>query len=317
MDKSGTSKSRDGSRKLPPVVFATYAADQEQLQHAFRLSESIRTFAGRFKDAPVWAYMPPELFNARPDLVERLRLLGVECRTSTAPHESLRFHYTGKVFASGDAEASACGSADLLVWMDSDTFVLDEPKEFAIPDTVSFAYRPVMHNRSGSAWGQSPDLFWSRIYEKLAISDMDLFRMKTPADEIEIRTYFNAGLVIVRPERGILRQWVEDFMLLYSDSTLAEMCDADIEKRIFIHQTALVGAVKSVPREEMMELSDRYNYPIFFHRQFHAVHEFDSIENIVTLRYDVYFRDPDPDWHLQLKGPKDRIDWLVERLGCD
>ena len=140
--------------------------------------------------------------------------------------------------------------------------------------------------------------------------------MVTIADRQTIRAYFNAGLLVVRPENNILRRWGTDFITLYSDSVLADMCDNDIEKNIFIHQTALVGAVlNNLKREHIIELSDRYNYPIFFHQQYEAEKEFGSIEDIITLRYDVYFRNPDPEWSSKLKGPSRLVAWLKARLG--
>jgi len=86
-------------------------------------------------------------------------------------------------------------------------------------------------------------------------------------------------------------------------------------KRIFLHQTALTGTILNlVKRENMREFSDRVNYPLFFDLMFGAEGEFDCIEDIVTLRYDVYFRNPAPDWSEQLKGPADTIAWLKARL---
>lgn len=121
---------------------------------------------------------------------------------------------------------------------------------------------------------------------------------------------------VVRPEHNILRKWSESFAVLYSDSVLARMCDDDITNKIFLHQTALVGAVlHRLGRDEMVELLLRYNYPIFFHQQFDATAAFESIEDVVTLRYDIYFRDPDPEWASKLKGDAQKIAWLKARLG--
>jgi hypothetical protein len=140
--------------------------------------------------------------------------------------------------------------------------------------------------------------------------------MVTPADEQTIRAYFNAGLLVVRPENRILRRWGECFATLYGDSVLAEMCDKDIEKRIFIHQTALVGAVLNhLEKDNMLELPQSYNYPLFFHQQYESTGKFDSLEDVITLRYDVYFRNPDPDWNSKLTGPAHLIKWLGNRLG--
>jgi hypothetical protein len=173
-----------------------------------------------------------------------------------------------------------------------------------------------MHNRSGTLYGQPPNEFWNRIYDKLKIDNSLLFPMVTPADQQKINAYFNAGLLVVRPELGILRAWGESFKVLYEDSVLAKMCENDITHRIFLHQTALVGAVlHSLGQDEMVELSLQYNYPIFFHHQFDATSAFESIEDVVTLRYDIYFRDPDPQWASKLKGDAQKIAWLKARVG--
>jgi len=316
-ERSDPADSPDTSgQTVPDLIFATYAESDEDLRYALHLAESIRQFAGRFSDAPIWLYIPEGFTPADTALLNGLTALAVEIRTSSAPDESRRFYYAGKTFAAGVAETDAESRTRFLVWMDIDTIVLLEPGDFLLPDKVAFAYRPVMHNRSGTLYGQPPNEFWRRIYDKLNIDDSLLFPMITPADRQKINTYFNAGLLVVRPERGILRGWGESFKILYEDSMLARMCDENIENKIFLHQTALVGPVlHRIGRDEMVELSARYNYPIFFHQQYEAATEFESIGDVVTLRYDVYFRDPDPEWATKLKGDPDKIAWLKARLG--
>jgi len=302
--------------KKVDLIFAAYAEDGEQLRHAYYLVESIRAFAGKYRNAPVRIYLPGRLLQSDSSAPERFAALNAELRISEAPPEALNFYFAGKVFAAGDAEADADDEARILVWLDEDTVILSEPNDFDLPDGVAFAYRPVMHNRSGALYDQPPNPYWQRIYEKLNLGDADLFPVVTPADRQTIRAYFNAGLLVVRPEKGILRRWPKDFKILYSDPELIRMCDDDVVNRIFLHQTALVGSViHAVSKDEMMELSDQYNYPIFFHQQWDAAREFGSIEDVVTLRYDVYFRDPDPAWKDKLKGPDHLVAWLAERLG--
>jgi hypothetical protein len=297
------------------VIFATFAQTDEQVKHIYYLAESIREFGGAFKDAPIRLYIADYSELNIDEIVESLESLGVEVYPANAPEEALWFYYAGKVFAAGAAERDAAGDADVLVWMDDDTIFLDEPSELLLGPQINFAYRPVMHNRSGSLYDQTPDAFWGRIYEVLNVNNDDLFAMTTPADNQEIRAYFNAGLLAVRPQNGILQKWGDDFTKLYQDTVLANMCRVDVEKRIFLHQTALVGAVlNSIEPNEMVELSDQYNYPLFFEQMFGAIHEFGSIEDIITLRYDIYFRNPDPEWDKKIKGPSDKIAWLTQRL---
>ena len=298
------------------LVFAVFAGDEEQLGHAVLLAESIRTFAGRYGDRPIWIYVPPEGIELSGDLRARLSALQAELCTSKAPAEALWFYYAPKVFAAARAEARAEDEGAILAWLDEDTVVLQEPRAFALDARRVLAYRSVMHRNIGSLFSRPVDDFWARIYRRLAVPDSALFPMITPAYGDTVRPYFNAGLLVVRPERGILRRWAEDFAILYNDSSLVQQCRQDVTKRIFLHQTALVGAILNLAdRDEMVELSRWYNYPLFFREMYGASRAFDTIDRVVTLRYDVYFRDPAPDWPERLKGPPDTIDWLAGRLG--
>ncbi|MCP4632007.1 MAG: hypothetical protein GY855_03700 [candidate division Zixibacteria bacterium] len=299
------------------IVFAAYAESEEQLIHTYYLAESIREFGGRYNKSPIWVYIPEGYDKLDADMEVKFTALGAEIKTSVTPKEALWLYFAGKVFAAGKAEKEAVKKAQILVWMDEDTIVLQEPLEFELDDNIGFAYRPVMHNRSGSLYSEKPGPFWSRIYELLEVEENSLFPMVTPADRQTIKVYFNAGLLVVRPSYGILKNWGESFETLYNDSTLVEMCKEDIEKRIFIHQTALVSTVNILKQKEMVELPASYNYPIFFHQQYEAVGDFCSIEDVVTLRYDVYFRNPDPEWGSKLKGSEKVVSWLKERLGKD
>ena len=317
MEESGERDKRIGSDH-PGVIFATFAESEEQLAHVVLLVESIRTFGGRFTDAPIYVFAPATLGvdeSIRENLVRRWR---VEIRRSDPPRDAEWLYFSSKVYAAGKAEAEAEGAGAVLVWMDEDTIVLQEPAAVALPEGVELAYRPVMHNRSGTLYGKPPNEFWRRIYEVLEIDEALLFPMVTPADRQKINAYFNAGLLVVRPEHGVLRAWGSEFTKLYRDSVLADMCRTDITHRIFLHQTALVGAVlHRLEPSQTMELDDTYNYPMFFRRMYGADQEFDNIGEVVTLRYDVYFRDPDTDWSSQLRGPAEKITWLAERLGRD
>jgi len=297
------------------IIFASFAESEEQLKQIEITAKSIREFAGQYKNAPIILCITDYIEFDTTEIKQRFSPLDVEIIVTGAPKESLSFYYAGKTFASGVAEKEAAKRGAILVWMGPDTIFLREPTKINLDSNIVLAYRPVMHNRTGTLYGQPPNLFWEQIYNKLNISSELLFPMITPADKDTINAYFNAGLLFVRPEKGILQKWSEDFIILYSDSTLKQMCIDDINKHIFLHQTALVGAVlNSITQDEMVELDGNYNYPLFFDQMFGAKEPFESIDNIVSLRYDFYFRNPDPEWSQKLKGPKEKIDWLVKHL---
>lgn len=297
------------------LVFACYSDSIDGVSDACRQVESIRMFAGKFHNAPFWLYIPYDMIIEDDKLVAKLNSLGIEIRTTHTPEAARWFNYAGKTYAAGEAEAAAVDQVDILVWTDDDSIILREPSDFDFNSQDCFAYRPVMHNRSGSLYDSPPDVFWSRIYDKLAITDEMLFPMVTPADHQKIRAYFQAGLLVVRPHAGILRRWGRDFETLYTDDVLAAMCREERTYRVFLHQAALVGAVlHSAKRGQMVELSDAYNYPIFFEKQYGADNAFDSIDDVVILRCVVSAKNIAPDWHKKLAGSPDRIAFLKEHL---
>ena len=299
-----------------PVIFASYAGDGDQLNNTLVLVQSIRNFGGRFADAPVWIYAPSNVLKTQEKLVKGLAALGADVKPGDAPRETREVPFAGKVFAAARAETAARGAASILAWMDEDTVVLGEPLALALVQGKSLGYRPVMHQNIGSLYSEKPDAFWRRVYEKLSIAESAVFPMKTVADGKTLRPYFNAGLLAVRPERGILNAWAEAFSTLYGDPVLAEICKKDERARTFLHQAALSGAImKRLGKNEMALLPDGYNYPMFFKEMYGADKAFDTLDGVVTLRYDVYFRNPASNWSAKLKGPAETVSWLEKHLG--
>jgi hypothetical protein len=299
------------------VTFALYAESSVELRHARILVESLRTFGGGFKSASIRVYVPSTVFKAEQKLLGDLTARGAVVEASDAPGDSRSFGYAGKVFAAAKAEAGAAAEkATILVWMDEDTVILKEPGAFALPEGIALGYRPVMHLNIGSPYAAPPDAFWSRVYEILSVPERAVFPMKTVADGQTLRPYFNAGLLVVRPERGILKKWAESFRALYRDPAISDVCGKDKRRSIFLHQAALAGAILSLlGKQEMLQLPDPYNYPLFFKEMYGAVREFDTIDDVVTLRYESFFQNPSKGWEKRLKGPAAAVSWLRERFG--
>ena len=97
-------------------------------------------------------------------------------------------------------------------------------------------------------------------YDLMQIDESKVFPITTPADEVEIRAYFNAGCIDVKPKRNIFSKWAENYALLYNDPDIRKMAEDDVYKRIFSFQVALIGAIlNNLDRSEMIQISDRYN----------------------------------------------------------
>lgn len=260
--------------------------------------------------------MPRATAESGAPILRLLGDLGVGMETvEEVEEEATWYYYAQKVFAAAQAEADLAEAGEILAWLDEDTVFMQEPEEFDLPEGVSLGYRPVMHRNIGLQVEDPVDAFWTRVYADLSVASDTLFPMVTPADDETIRPYINAGCLVVRPERGLLRKWAAYWPILYRDPELKRMSEADIRKRIFLHQVALTCAVINHLRpDERQELSPRINYPFFFKEMFGGKHDFDDLTDVTTFRHESYFRDPAPDWEERLKGPPDRIDWIREHI---
>ena len=297
--------------KMIQVVFTSYAGASAQLQNVRHLAESIRTFGGKYSEAPIRVYCPQVLIDSETVLIEKLGAFNVEVKPVVIPNEASWFYLGGMVFSAAAAEADASGVATVLVFMGSDTIVLQEPEEFILAEGKSLGYRPVFHKNISLLYSEPLDEYWKRVYADMNIKESSIFPMVTPADDDTIRPYFNAACLSVRPEKGLFARWAETFTALNKDSVLMSLCENDFFKRVFTFQVALSGTIlNNIARDEMVELSNRINYPIFFKEMYGAKHDFHDITGITTIRYEQFFEKPIPGWDTILTGPADRIAWL-------
>lgn len=279
---------------MDQLAFATYVSDKEDLYWAAVLAESIRSFAGRFGRAPIDLYLIDPDEDLKQAASEKFGPFEVTIYNSPTPKAAKRFPYAGKAFASAQAERNAEGKAAILAWLDPDTVFVREPGHFILPDKITFGYRPVMHKLIGSLFAEPPDEFWSRLYQKLRVNSEHIFPVTAPVDGKIIRAYFNAGILVVRPERGLLRRWPDAFGELYADPFFVEQCQGDQRKMIFLHQAALAGGLlRTISREETIELPDTYNYPFFWLiEELPPDRRKKSLDEVITFRHDMWFSDP-------------------------
>jgi hypothetical protein len=226
---------------------------------------------------------------------------------------SAEFPFAPKVFGAAAAESIAQGQIDALVWLDSDSLVLREPSDCRLPECVDLGFRPVDHTLIGSRIDSEVDGFWSLIYSKTGVDPDRLFTMTTTVDRVAIRPYFNAGLVVVRPELGLLRAWRARLADLIADHAFEEFYEASILYRFFLHQAALAGTVlASVDAARMRELPLRYAYPLHMHRSYPPQDQLAALNDAITCRYDVFFEDGGWREVIPIRGPLHS--WLGREL---
>ena len=111
--------------------------------------------------------------------------------------------------------------------------------------------------------------------------------MKTHVDSNIIRPYFNAGCLIVKPEKAILQTWWHFFKNIHQKPEFKDFYQHDQLYRIFIHQAVLTGTILlKLEIQEIEELPFSYNYPL--HLYFDSLPEFrpPHMNDLITVRYE-------------------------------
>jgi hypothetical protein len=296
------------------LIFTTLSVPGKTELDTLLLAESIRTFGGRLKDNPIWVLVPADLGSLSDPTQEKLAQIDVQIIPFEADREIIKFPFAIKTLVAAYIEGLAQGQTERLVFMDRDTIVLGEPAEFLIPAGKALGYRPVHHQLIGSAWDQPLDTFWELVFEVCDVPEGRIFPMVTHAGE-RIRPYFNAGMYIVRPEKGLLYQWKDTFLKYYRDPRFDAYYQKDQIFAIFIHQAIFSGALlQALEPGETLQLSPRINYPLHLHEDIPLDQRPGRIDELVSVRYESIF---DKACWEQLPFSKSLKSWLKSqpRLG--
>ena len=296
------------------MIFAFMVVPEQTEREAIILAESIRAFAGQFADRPIWAMMPPDMGDLAQTTQARLAESNVTLLPFGIAEESRGFPFAAKVQAAAEAERQARGQTNNLVWMDVDSIVIQQPDAFVLPHEKQLAYRPVDHTLIGSLFAEPLDDFWTLIYEHCRVPQEHIFAMTTSVDERKIRPYFNAGMLVVRPELGLMQVWCDAFLSLFMADFFQPFYEQHVLYRIFIHQAVLTGVILARwDRSNLYELPFQVNYPLHMHEDYPLAERPSVINELISCRYDTFFQNED--WRENFPVAEPLREWIIERVG--
>jgi hypothetical protein len=282
--------SRVSGSPTVPLMFATYAEDNSVLYWNYIMGESIRTFGGQMKEAPVRVYLSSTCQDWDEGTLALLKSMRMDVRFVDIPTEHSWYPYASKVFASSHAESDAKHEAALVAWLDPDMVFVREPREFLLKDEFDIGYRPVQLVNISSLYDQPIDDFWERVYSMVGVPDSALFSMITTVDNTAIRPHFNAGMIIVRPAKGILQSWAENFGRLASDSVITDLCGNSSQRKIYLHQAALTATLlTNVSHDRMCDLPPTYNYAVFLTEKMADKKTIMALDDVVMFRHGQHY----------------------------
>ena len=296
------------------LTFATIVFQNPAYEiNSVLFTESLREFGGSLSESPIQMYYPEYDKQLSQNFIDRMSNLEVELIPFQLDLEVLRFPFTAHAHAAALAEIRNLGKTEILAWMSSNTVLLNEPKDFLLPESIAFGYRPVHHTLLGLRYDEPLDSFWTKIYNICNVPSEKVFQMKPHVEDYFIRPYFNAGILITRPKKKLFKKWRDTFFDVYTDDEFQEFYREDNRYAIFIHQAILSAVILAMyKKNELLELPHLYNYPVHLFNEDKTDERPNSIDDCITFRHEGFYNDAD--WMRKLPAEETLKQWLKGHL---
>jgi hypothetical protein len=170
------------------------------------LCESIRTFGGRYRQAPILAVSPRPALALDPAARARLEGLGVTYAVEPLNETGSPYGPINRIVAGAWAETFS--ARPYLALLDTDIVLVGEPELVR----AGVGIRPVdIKGSASSGAGDPQDAYWTRLCRLGGIDPSRLPTITTTIDRVPIRASYNGGFTVVRRDLGVLRRTREIF----------------------------------------------------------------------------------------------------------
>lgn len=263
-------------------------------KQALLLFESIRRYAGRFRDSPIYALSPRPDHGISDAGRRRLDQLGVAYIDKILNTECRKYGSANRVAAAAYIEET--NPHDILVVLDSDTIFLREPEKIILSPDIDVAVRPV--DVKGMCTDGPADLFdryWRDLSQCCGVDYSKIPWTESFVDHHRIKASYNGGLVIVRSGLGIMKRWSDFFFasVRHGLTPYAEewrlrsgvsWVGSEASKLWGSNQAALSLAIWS-STSKVEELPPTYNYPLHQHSLIDAA----TVQNVFPQLVHVHY----------------------------
>jgi len=244
-----------------PLAFVTYVHLPYQRPAAAALVECIRTWAGPYRENPIYVVVTDPGYLR--DGLAGENVISVPLEVGAPARD---FPYAVKALAAAAVEELVAGKVRSLAWFDPETLLFGPPREMVLSAGFSAAVAPVQFINTGQPPDEPVDAYWDGIYERVGLDPARLYTVETRVDRRRVRAYLNCGMFAVRPDRGLLREWAKVQSELLADHGYLRAAAADALHRTFLHQAVLTAIVVArLERPEIRFFSNAYNYPLYCH----------------------------------------------------
>lgn len=163
--------------------------------------ECLRKFGGRFANAPVLAIVPRLGPSLTRETKRRFKALNVQLIQEDLKHPYSWYCYMNKALSAMLAEKYA--STEQLIWLDSDTLVVDEPSLLWLEPNTDFAICAVDKNVGSTGPGDKNEPYWQELCNYYGINIDQLPWILTETDQQKVRFRLHSGVYAFRRSAGL------------------------------------------------------------------------------------------------------------------
>ncbi|MCU1267027.1 MAG: Sulfotransferase family [Acidobacteria bacterium] len=279
---------------IPNVGFVACIEGGVLEAQALLLFESIRHYAGRFRDCPIYSLSPRAGHGISRSARAKLDELKVKHTDVILNTECREYGSANRVAAAAYIEETY--PHEILVVLDSDTLFLREPDKILLPTDIDVAVRPVdLKGMCTNGPGDPFDRYWRDLCRCCGVDYEGIPWNESFVDRRRIKATYNGGLVVVRGEIGILRRWADFFFASVREGLTPYSTDRRFRSgagwvdpaagRLWgSNQAALSLAIWSNTRRVQV-LPPTYNYPLTLHDKIDAATAKAVFPHLVHVHY--------------------------------
>lgn len=262
------------------IVICTEGAGYLESQSKLLIS-SLREFGGKFKDVPIFSYQPRKNFKVSQETIAFFEQNNVEYVDIELNKDFCDYPFANKILASSHREINT--DAEILIFLDSDVFFLNEPKEFANFGNADIILRPVDMKNIGAENSEDKNaVYWQNIYKLL---DVNVRRkVSTTVTNENIWEYYQGGHQVSLTKNNLFKTVNENFIKVIDAGIIPDDGVSFVEQSVF-------SATVSQMALKVKLFSKEYNYPIHIENQIinkdYIVNSFDSL---VSIHYHDVFK---------------------------
>ena len=262
------------------IIICTEEGHLEKM--AKLLVYSIRNLTGEFRNTPIYSYQP-----RKNNKVSKETKKFFEDNDVNLIDEPLNTKYNYYPLANKPlacAHREKLSTAKYLLFLDTDTFFLDEPNIYNRLNNIDIALNPVDFNNIGTDinFSSGEKDFWKSLYNLLDIQSRKI--VKTNVDKKYVLEYYNSGFILSKKENLLFSRWWKNFDFIMSKKIKPK-------KGLFFLEQSVFSATVAQMNLDLAQLGKNYNYPLdSYSRKWRGLFPF-SLKNVKHVHYHKLFKD--------------------------